>query len=78
MVRLENIDKYWYQILIQNINFQLTYKVKINGDEIKNVENTNPQSFEDVRVFVGGKFNPASDATYKNLNWENKGKETTF
>ena len=80
MARLENIDIICDQILIQNINFQLIYKVKIDGDEISNVENTNPQSFEDVKVFVGGKFNPASDATYKNLVWESNanGKQTTF
>ena len=72
MARLENIDIICDQILIQNINFQLRYKVKIDGDEIKNVENTNPQSFGDVKVFAGDKFSTASDATYKNLKWESK------
>ena len=37
------------------------------------VENTNPQSFTDVKVFTGDNFYPASDATYKNLIWENIG-----
>ena len=34
------------------------------------MENTNPQSFKDVKVFVGDNFHQASDATYKNLIWE--------
>ena len=37
---------------------------------MKNVENTNPQSFEDVKVFAGDKSYSASDASYKNLIWE--------
>merc|ERR1711874_417440 len=63
----------WYHVEIVQAteNGQLTYKVIVDGDEIKNVENTNPQSFEDVKVYAGGKFNPASDATYRNLIWEN-------
>ena len=43
---------------------------------MKNVENTNPQSFEDVKVFAGDNFWPASDANYKNLIWVNKGKKS--
>ena len=38
--------------------------------EIRNVENTNPLSFEDVKVFAGDNFFPASDASYRNLIWE--------
>ena len=47
---------------------------------MRKVENTNPQSFEDVKVFAGDNFYPASDATYKNLVWESNanGKQTTF
>ena len=37
------------------------------------MENTNPQSFEDVKVFAGDNFYPAADASYMNLKWENKG-----
>ena len=50
------------------------YTININGEEIKNVENTNPQTFKDVKVFAGEKFTPACDASYKNLNWKNSGK----
>ena len=28
-------------------------------------------TFNDVKVFAGDKFYPASDASYKNLVWEN-------
>ena len=39
------------------------------------MENTNPQSFTDVKVFAGDNFYPASDATFNNLIWEqDKGK----
>ena len=38
------------------------------------MENTNTHSFEDVKVFAGDNAHPASDATYKNLIWENNGK----
>ena len=50
------------------------YTININGEEIKNVENTNPQSFQNVKVFAGDKFKPACDASYKNLIWKNDGK----
>ena len=63
------------QIFISNNYFQLLYKVNINGVEIKNVENTNPQSFKDVKVFVGDKFHSACDASYKNFIWKNDGKQ---
>ena len=35
------------------------------------MENTNPLSFEDVKVFAGN-MNHAADASYKNLIWESK------
>ena len=38
------------------------------------MENTNPQSYEDVKVFAGDQFYPASDASYKNLKWTDNGK----
>ena len=78
MGRLENIHHYYNQILILNNNFQLIYKVNINGVEIINVENTNPQSFKDVKVFMGDNFYTATDATYNNLMWEKIGKQVTF
>ena len=28
-------------------------------------------TFQDVKVFAGGKKNPPADASYKNLLWEN-------
>ena len=37
------------------------------------MENTNPQSFKDVKLFVGDNFYTATDASYKNLIWESIG-----
>jgi len=68
-----NIDlKKWYHIEIAQtkMNGKIYYTIKINGEEIKNVENTNPQSFKDVKVFAGDKFYSACDASYKNLIWK--------
>ena len=78
MGRLENIYDNYNQILIFNDYLQLIYKVKIDGVEITNMENTNPQSFQDVKVFMGDNFHTATDATYNNLMWENIGKQVTF
>ena len=39
------------------------------------MENTNPQSFKDIKVFAAGPYNhPVSDTTYRNLIWETEGK----
>ena len=35
------------------------------------MENTNPKTFTNVRVFAGDKSKPAADASYRNLLWEN-------
>ena len=75
MGRLENIHDYYDQILIFNNYFQLIFKVKIDGVEIENEENRNPQSFKDVKVFMGDNFHTATDATYSNLMWENIGEQ---
>ena len=34
------------------------------------MENKNPRTFEDVRVFAGDNFYPATDAIYRHLVWE--------
>ena len=78
MGRSEYILNIFNQIFISKNYFQLIYKVNINGVEIRNAENTNPQSFEDVKVFMGDNFHTATDATYNNLMWENIGKQVTF
>ena len=48
--------------------------VTIDGKEAHKVENKDPRIFKDVKVFAGDNFYIASDASYKNLVWEN-GKE---
>jgi len=74
-----NIDlEKWYHIeiiQIQKKNGKFYYTLNINGDEIVNVENRNPQSFEDVKVFAGLEGVRPSDpvslsnARYKNFGW---------
>ena len=49
---------------------QVYYTVTINGAEVESVENTEPKTVTNVRVFAGDKFKPAADASYRNLVWE--------
>ena len=42
------------------------------------MENTNLESFTNVRVFAGDKSKPPSDASYRNLLWENFHLDHTF
>ena len=57
--------------IIQKINInQVYYTVTINGAEVESVENTEPKTVTNVRVFAGDKFKPAADASYRNLVWE--------
>ena len=44
------------------------FTVTIDGREVHNVENTNPKTFTDVRVFAGDNFKPAADASYRNFD----------
>ena len=46
------------------------FTVTIDGRQIHSVENTDPRTFTAVQVFPPGS-NPAADASYKNLVWEN-------
>ena len=39
------------------------------------MENTNPLSYENVKVFAGDDYHPAADARYKNLKLEDRGKQ---
>ena len=43
----------------------------IDGKEVHSVENTNPKTFTNVRVFAGDGSKPPSDASYRNLLWYN-------
>ena len=53
------------------ILFQVFFLVKIDGQEINRLENFDPRSFEDVRVYAGDSFNDPANARYKNLQYEN-------
>ena len=50
---------------------KVIYSVSINGEEIHSVENKNPWSFENVKVFAGDDFRDPVDGGYRNLVWEN-------
>ena len=39
------------------------------------MENKDPRTFQNVKVFAGNNFFPAADVTYRNLVWENIGLE---
>ena len=56
-------------IKLKSIVYQYFYIITIDGQEVYNVENTEPRVFEDVKVFAGDGY-PAADAIYKNLVWE--------
>ena len=45
--------------------------VKIDEQEINRLENFDPRSFDDVRVYAGDSFNDPANAIYKNLHYEN-------
>ena len=45
----------------------------MDGEAVHLVVNTDPQSFENVKLFTGDSFYPPADANYKGLTWENLG-----
>ena len=47
------------------------YTVSIDGKLIRSFPITKPRTFNDMKVFAGDNFDPAADASYKNLVWEN-------
>ena len=50
----------------------------IDGKQIHKVKNSDPRTFDHVKVYAGDRFHPAADAEYMNLAWENmKGKSVT-
>jgi len=63
----------WLKIEIQQdrIDGKVFFLVKIDGQEINRLENYDPRSFEDVRVYAGDSFNDPANARYKNLHYEN-------
>ena len=51
----------------------------IDGKQIHKVKNSDPRTFDHVKVYAGDGFHPAADAEYMNLAWENmKGKAVYF
>ena len=45
--------------------------INIDGKQIHKVENKDPRTFKDVKVFAGDNFHSSPDASFKNLVWEN-------
>ena len=47
----------------------------IDGKQVHKVKNSDPRTFDDVKVYAGDRFHPEADAEYMNLKWINmKGK----
>ena len=44
-----------------------------DGQQVYNEENTDPRTFDKVKVFVGNSFSDSLDASYSNLLWTNFG-----
>ena len=45
--------------------------INIDGKQIHKVENKDPRTFKDVKVFAGDNFHSSLDASFKNLVWKN-------
>ena len=46
--------------------------VIIDGKEVHKIENRKPsKAFKNVKVFAGDPYHKASDASYRDLKWEN-------
>ena len=43
----------------------------IDGKEVHKIENKDPRTFPNVRVYAGDKFLPSADVAYRNLSWDN-------
>ena len=56
-------------IKLKSIFYQYFYTITIDGQEVYSVENTEPRTYQDVKVLAGDGY-PAADARYKNLVWE--------
>ena len=49
------------------------YTIRLDGEALHLVVNTDPRSFENVKLFAGDIFYAPADANYKGLTWENLG-----
>ena len=45
--------------------------VKIDNEEINRLENNDPRSFENVKIYAGDSFNDPAGARFKNLQYDN-------
>ena len=50
---------------------KVMYTVSLDGQQIHTAENTDPRTFENVKVFTGDNFEQPTNAKYKNLVYEN-------
>ena len=53
---------------------EVHYRIKIDGVEIHRTVNSDARVFTNVKVFASDPFHSPTNATYKNLVWENLGK----
>ena len=61
-----------YQIVL-TVNGKVYYTIRLDGEELHLVVNTDPRSFENVKLFAGDIFYAPADANYKGLTWEHLG-----
>ena len=54
---------------VTKYQFQVVYTVRIDGELIDSVPNTDARVFNDVKVFAGDDFYPPTDGSYSNLIW---------
>ena len=50
----------------------------IDGKQVYKVKNSDPRTFDNVKVYAGDRFHPEADADYMNLEWENMKGKTGF
>ena len=54
---------------------QLYYTIMVDGKQVHKVKNSDPRTFDKVKVYAGDRFHRPANAAYMNLAWEtNKGK----
>ena len=77
------IKQYLYEGEVRNVRAyerefseycEVHYRITIDGVEIHRTVNSDARVFTNVKVFASDPFHSPTNATYKNLVWENLGK----
>ena len=59
----------WYHVKLEQVesNGKYIFKVSVNGDEIQDVTNKNPVTYEDVTVYISNPWEKALDGYIDNI-----------